>query len=100
MKDTIVRIVKESVGITHNDLLIKLQANYGSLLGREKREDGLKDVENILDELVRKGQIVRVQFVIPPNGHPKMRSGALYLPERSVVIVNAQNDRTHFKSQR
>lgn len=99
MKDTIVRIVKESVGITHETLLIKLQANYGSLLGREKREDGLKDVENIVDTLVEKGQIVRVQFVIPPNGH-KMRTGALYLPERSVVIVNAQNDRTHFKSQR
>jgi hypothetical protein len=93
MKDTILRFVNLAGGITSQKLLLDMMAEYGpSTLD-------VDEFNKVIDGLVEKGKIVRVQYVIPPNGH-KMRSGALYLPERSVVIVNAQNDRTHFRSQR
>lgn len=93
MKEAILRIINAHSGIVAQKLLLDLMAEYGPT------KIDINEFNTTVDSLVKAGRIVRVQFVIPPNGE-KMRTGALYLPERSVVIVNAQNDRTHFKSQR
>jgi len=93
MRDAILRLVRNASGIVAQKLLYDLQMEYSPTL------IDIAEFNQLVDTLVEKGDIVRVQYVIPPNGH-KMRTGALYLPERSVVIVNTRNDRTMFKSQR
>lgn len=95
MQDTILRLVNSTSGIVAQKLLLDMMAEYGNVA---------VDIDKFnatIEELVNKGKIIRVQYVIPPDrAHcNKMRTGALYLPERSVVVVN-QAEYIPYKNRR
>ncbi len=84
MKDAILRHVNKCSGIIAQKLLLDLMTEYGP------HPLNVEEFNTTIEGLVKQGRIVRVQYVIPPNNvlSVKMRTGALYLPERSVVVTN------------
>jgi hypothetical protein len=95
MEDTILRLVNSTSGVVAQKLLLDVMAEYGNVAV------DIDEFNAIVEELVKKGRVIRVQYVIPPDrAHcNKMRTGALYLPERSVVIVN-QAEYVPYKNRR
>jgi hypothetical protein len=85
VRETILRIINLADGIINTKLVLDLMTEYGpSTLNR-------KEVSKIIEELVEDGDIVRVNYVIPPKGKKKLVSGCLYLPKGSTAFISNEN---------
>lgn len=93
MRETILRIINASRGITNSNLRLDLMAEYGPT-----RFD-VNEYKKVLEELIEDQKVVRVTFVIPPEHKNKMFVGDLLLPGRSAVFINVKDDGTHYRRQ-
>lgn len=92
MREAILRIIRTRRGAKGIDISLELMSEVGPC-----NLDEIKMYE-CLESLVKQGEIIEIDYILPPCVAGKLLRGVFYLPKNSIVLVRPKDENGNLDS--